>query len=43
MICRYWNEFNPYFLHFTQADFNAATENYHVAIKGKPVTRMMSQ
>lgn len=31
----YWNEFDPYFLHFTQADLNLATENYHVAIKGK--------
>jgi hypothetical protein len=33
-LARYWNEFDPYFLHFTQADLNLATENYHVAIKG---------
>jgi len=30
-----WSEFNPYFLHFTRSDLNRATENYHIANKGK--------
>lgn len=31
---RFWSEFNPYFLHFTKADLNLATENYHNVSKG---------